>query len=151
MSTLYNVEDVADKLQVARNTVTTWLQHGKLKGFRVGRRYKVPRTELAEFVGGEDRLQSLEQDAYDRELLMLRPLVKGGVDSVFSDDEKARKVPPLALSGTIEADPEGVGTDELSSRLVPPVKPQHVSGEDGEADPPDPIGIGGPGESVNAE
>ncbi|MDW7729699.1 MAG: helix-turn-helix domain-containing protein [Bacillota bacterium] len=51
------VEEAAAILKVRENTVRDWLKSGKLKGFKVGRVWRLTEEAIAEFVeseGGKD-------------------------------------------------------------------------------------------------
>ena len=43
-------EDVMDELQIGKNAVYNILRSGELKGFRVGRNWKIPRKQLDAFI-----------------------------------------------------------------------------------------------------
>jgi excisionase family DNA binding protein len=45
----YTTDEVAKILSVKAATVRAWLREGTLKGFQVGRGYRVSKTELKEF------------------------------------------------------------------------------------------------------
>ena len=46
----YTVKQVAEILQVAEYTVAELLREKKLKGFKVGNRWRVPEKNLKEFI-----------------------------------------------------------------------------------------------------
>ena len=41
-----SVQDVANRLNLGERTVIDWLKNGKLKGYKLGRRWRIPETEL---------------------------------------------------------------------------------------------------------
>lgn len=43
-------EETMDYLNIGRNTLYNLLNSGKLKGFRIGRNWKIPRKSLDEYV-----------------------------------------------------------------------------------------------------
>ena len=43
-------EDVMEELCIGRNAIYKLLDSGKLKGFRVGRKWKIPRKSLDKFI-----------------------------------------------------------------------------------------------------
>ncbi len=43
-------EETMDYLNIGRNTLYSLLNSGKLKGFRIGRNWKIPRKSLNEYV-----------------------------------------------------------------------------------------------------
>lgn len=43
-------EDVMEELYIGRNAVYKLLDSGKLKGFRVGRKWKIPRKSLDQYI-----------------------------------------------------------------------------------------------------
>ena len=48
--TLMTIEDVCEELMVGRNAVYQLLESRKLKGFRIGRIWKIPRASIAEYI-----------------------------------------------------------------------------------------------------
>ena len=48
--TLITVEDVCEALMVGKNSVYRLLAEGKIKGFRVGRIWKIPRMSLNRYI-----------------------------------------------------------------------------------------------------
>ena len=48
--TLMSIEEVCEELMVGRNAVYQLLESKKLKGFRIGRIWKIPRTSIAEYI-----------------------------------------------------------------------------------------------------
>jgi excisionase family DNA binding protein len=51
---MYSIEEVADMLNVNRNTVRRMLIRGELKGIKVGRLWRIKEEDLKEFLGIED-------------------------------------------------------------------------------------------------
>jgi len=51
---MYSIEEVADMLNVNRNTVRRMLIRGELKGLKVGRLWRIKESDLREFLGIED-------------------------------------------------------------------------------------------------
>ena len=49
----YTPEQVARLLQVKAITVHRWLREGKLKGFRIGRLWRISHSQLEEFLAFE--------------------------------------------------------------------------------------------------
>lgn len=47
---LLTVQEVADRLRLSARTVRLWLQTGRLKGLRVGGRWRVRESDLMEFL-----------------------------------------------------------------------------------------------------
>lgn len=47
---ILTVEDVMELLYVGKNTVYSLLQSGQLKGFRLGRCWRIPRESLTRFI-----------------------------------------------------------------------------------------------------
>ena len=50
MKTVLSPEQVAQVLGISRRTVISWLQQGKLKGIKVGNRWRVKEEDLDEFI-----------------------------------------------------------------------------------------------------
>ena len=48
--TLLTIEDVCAELMVGRNAVYQLLESRKLKGFRIGRIWKIPRASIGEYI-----------------------------------------------------------------------------------------------------
>lgn len=48
--TLMTIEDVCEELMVGRNAVYQLLDSKKLKGFRIGRIWKIPRTSIGKYI-----------------------------------------------------------------------------------------------------
>lgn len=49
----YNIlspEEAMEELQIGRNTIYTLLGSGELKGFKVGRNWKIPRKSIDAFI-----------------------------------------------------------------------------------------------------
>ena len=55
-STLMTLEDVCEELMVGRNAVYRLLSSGELKGFRIGRIWKIPRESLHEFIREQSKI-----------------------------------------------------------------------------------------------
>ena len=49
MDRLYTCEEVAEMYRVKVATVWAWVREGKLKAFRVGKQYRIPKESLSEF------------------------------------------------------------------------------------------------------
>jgi excisionase family DNA binding protein len=60
MREVYTVRDVAQRLHLTTETVRDYLQDGKLKGFKVGKQWRVREQELEAFI--EALLQRGTQD-----------------------------------------------------------------------------------------
>ncbi len=50
---LYSVEQVAERLGLHVRTVRNYVRDGRLKAVRIGKQYRISRTDLAELTGGE--------------------------------------------------------------------------------------------------
>ena len=48
--TLMTIEDVCEELMIGRNAVYQLLDSKKLKGFRIGRIWKIPRASIGEYI-----------------------------------------------------------------------------------------------------
>ena len=51
--TVYTVTETMEILKAARNTILKLLKDGTLKGFKVGRDWRIPASELKAFMNGE--------------------------------------------------------------------------------------------------
>ena len=49
----FTLMEAAEFLKVDRKTILKWINEGKLKGFRVGRDWRVPRKEIDRIMNGE--------------------------------------------------------------------------------------------------
>lgn len=47
---IMDVFDVAEALQIGKNRVYELLEKGELKGFRIGRVWKIPRVSLEDYI-----------------------------------------------------------------------------------------------------
>lgn len=48
------VDEIAEDLQVHRETVRRWIRTGQLKSFKVGRQYRIKPEDIAEFIQVSD-------------------------------------------------------------------------------------------------
>lgn len=48
-----NVEEAMDYLLIGKNKLYSLLQSGKLKGFRVGRKWRIPRKSIQDYINKE--------------------------------------------------------------------------------------------------
>ncbi len=53
---LLTAEDACEALKIGRNTLYSLLASGALKGYRIGRAWKIPRPALKEFVFRQAKL-----------------------------------------------------------------------------------------------
>lgn len=51
MDEILTVREVADYLKLSRTTIWRWCKEGKLKAFKVGRGWRIHRSELEDIVG----------------------------------------------------------------------------------------------------
>ena len=51
------VGEVAEKLRVSEKTVRNWIRDGRLVAVRVGRQYRILRSEYEAFVAGKEKPQ----------------------------------------------------------------------------------------------
>ncbi len=58
--TLLTPVDVANRLQVNERTVTQWLRKGHLRGFKVGKEWRVSAADLEGFLQASANLTSSE-------------------------------------------------------------------------------------------
>ena len=49
MERLHTCEEVAEMYRVKISTVWGWIRDGKLKAYKIGRIYRIPKESLAEF------------------------------------------------------------------------------------------------------
>jgi len=47
----HTVDELAQSLRVHRDTVIRWISEGKIKGFRLGRAWRIPDSEVARLTG----------------------------------------------------------------------------------------------------
>lgn len=55
-------EEVADWLRVSTKTIYRWLEDGKLPALRVGRTYRIPRSEVLAMVRRQDDVDDAAQE-----------------------------------------------------------------------------------------
>jgi len=55
---ILTVEEICEILYIGRNTVYELLQSGEMKGFRIGRRWKIPREAISEYIARKSGLES---------------------------------------------------------------------------------------------
>ncbi len=58
--TLLTPVDVANRLQVNERTVTQWLRKGHLRGFKVGKEWRISAADLEGFLQASKNLTSSE-------------------------------------------------------------------------------------------
>ena len=51
------VEELCEELMIGKNAAYELLSTGKVKGFRIGRIWKIPRVSLTEYINKETKLQ----------------------------------------------------------------------------------------------
>lgn len=56
-STLITVEELCEELLIGKNLVYKLLANGSIKGFRIGRIWKIPRQSLNDFIIQESKLE----------------------------------------------------------------------------------------------
>lgn len=49
----FTVEEAAEFLQVNINTITRWIKEGKLKAAKIGRSWRIKRSEIERLLDGE--------------------------------------------------------------------------------------------------
>jgi len=52
---LLTVEQLCKVLQIGKNTAYKLIQTGEVKGFRVGRSWKIPRDSVIEYIKNQDK------------------------------------------------------------------------------------------------
>ena len=57
-STLITVEELCDELLIGKNLAYRLLIEGKIKAFRLGRTWKIPRQSLYDFISQQSNLLS---------------------------------------------------------------------------------------------
>lgn len=56
-TSLMTVEELCEELMIGKNAAYELLSTGKVKGFRIGRIWKIPRVSLTEYINKETKLQ----------------------------------------------------------------------------------------------
>lgn len=59
ITTLYSVEEAANILQLGLSSTYTLLKTGKLKGFKIGKVWKISRLAIQDYILTESKLSSL--------------------------------------------------------------------------------------------
>lgn len=65
----YTVAEAAELIGVSGQTVKNWISRGMLKGYRLGGRIVVPRSELDDYRSMADALKSLDPMPADEEIV----------------------------------------------------------------------------------
>lgn len=50
MEEYYTIEEIMKVLKVSRNTVYSWIKEGRIKGVKIGRQWRIPKTALNQFL-----------------------------------------------------------------------------------------------------
>lgn len=56
-TSLMTVEELCEELMIGKNAAYELLSTGKVRGFRIGRIWKIPRVSLTEYINKETKLQ----------------------------------------------------------------------------------------------
>lgn len=62
MEKLLTPEEVAERLYISARTIGEWLRHGKIKGIKVGRLWRIKECDLEHFVQEIDEPLSKEEE-----------------------------------------------------------------------------------------
>jgi excisionase family DNA binding protein len=54
---LFSVEETAERLGVSKYTVSDWIKAGRLKGFKIGKFWRVKESDLQAFIDNPPPLQ----------------------------------------------------------------------------------------------
>jgi|WetSurMetagenome_2_1015567.scaffolds.fasta_scaffold324094_2 excisionase family DNA binding protein len=92
---LLTILEVEKKLHVDGSTVRRWIQQGKIKAYRFGRAYKIPKSEFERFVEksvvGLDKESSIQEKRRFSMQGMFKggePITKEAIDEVIKEWEK---------------------------------------------------------------
>ncbi|SHE56332.1 helix-turn-helix domain-containing protein [Schwartzia succinivorans] len=55
-TSLITVEEACEELMAGRNTIYSLLSSGKLKGFKIGRVWKIPRESLKQYILSQSKM-----------------------------------------------------------------------------------------------
>lgn len=58
---MLTLQEVAKELRVSELTVNRWLNKGKLKGFKVGHKWRIREEDLDDFIKGGENIQTKEK------------------------------------------------------------------------------------------
>lgn len=56
-NTLVSIEDLCQMLDIGKNSAYDLLKHKQLKSFRIGKKYKIPKQSVEEYVREKARLK----------------------------------------------------------------------------------------------
>lgn len=65
VSDLLTVDDLCEKLQVSRNTAYQLLESGEIKGFKVGRNWRIPNSSISLYIVNQIRKRGVKNE-YNR-------------------------------------------------------------------------------------
>lgn len=60
VSDLLTVDDLCEKLQVSRNTAYQLLESGEIKGFKVGRNWRIPNSSISSYIVNQIRKRGVK-------------------------------------------------------------------------------------------
>lgn len=63
---ILSIGDLCKALRIGRNSAYILLNSGRIRGFRIGSVWKVPKTELIKFVSGESGTELKEAMEFDK-------------------------------------------------------------------------------------
>lgn len=79
---LLTISEIEEKLKVNGSTIRRWIQQGKIRAYRFGRNYRIPKTEFERFF--EQSLVNTDRDINGNEeqskkrRFSLKGIAKGG-------------------------------------------------------------------------
>jgi len=92
---LLTIPEVEKKLHVDGSTVRRWIQQGKLKAYRFGKAYKIPKSEFEKFVEksmvSSDKKSFIQKQGRFSMQGMFKggePITKEAIDEVIKEWEK---------------------------------------------------------------
>lgn len=61
VSDLLTVDDLCEKLQISRNTAYQLLESGDVKGFKVGRNWRIPNISISSYIVNQIRKRGVKK------------------------------------------------------------------------------------------
>ncbi len=62
VGTLLTPAEIAERLQVTERTITGWLRQGRLRGFKIGKEWRIAETDFDAFLEGKANLPPISDE-----------------------------------------------------------------------------------------
>jgi len=78
--TVYTPEEVSEILKISVRTIREYLKQGKLKGSKIGTKWRITEEQLKEFLKENGYTLAAKADQYEDLEITRRDLITGGAD-----------------------------------------------------------------------